>query len=317
MKVKQITLGSSTLALAVLLTACSSSSNSGVQKPTHFGHGHHDNHGANNHGNHGNHSATNHGNHNTTNPGNHGANNSGRTIIHNLKDSAIGRDEYGNFGGRISFGNFVPEITSYTLSIDGKKAQAHDIDISKYPKGHSTLNIKETVTGEDRGQSGSIITDSAVYLFKQDYSVAIGIQRKNQTKVLNGGQQTETFDYQNYLYSVKNIKNITEKLPTTGKFTYLGSGKIGSQSGDQEEVNFNYNIDFDAKIGSGRLGYITLLEGNIDKNHVIDGEATAAGSFGGHYRVGIFGPDADEITGAVQLSIGEVVGVFGGTKQAK
>lgn len=153
MKVKQITLGSSTLALAVLLTACGSSS-SGVQKPTHLvghgHHGHHDNHGANNHGN--------HGHHGTTNPGNHGANNSGRTIIHNLKDSAIRRDEYGKFDGRVSFYNFVPEITSYTLSIDGKKAQAHDIDISKYPKGHSTLNIKETVTGEDRGQSGSMTT---------------------------------------------------------------------------------------------------------------------------------------------------------------
>ena len=34
MKVKQITLGSSTLVLAALLTACGGSSSSGVQKPT-------------------------------------------------------------------------------------------------------------------------------------------------------------------------------------------------------------------------------------------------------------------------------------------
>lgn len=305
MKVKQITLGSSTLALAVLLTACSSSSNSGVQKPTHFGHGHHGNHGANNHGNHGNHGANNHGHH-----GHHGATNPSATISYaSFKNRAI---KEANDYARKEFG-VVPKITGYTLSVDGK-AQDGDLNLSKYPKGHSTLNIKETLTGEVKGKSDSITTDYAVYLFKQDYSLITGVYNKNVTTVLNG--HTETKPIGAYLTRTRGTH--TEKLPTTGKFNYSGSGKVGSQSGVQE-VNFNYNIDFDAKIGSGRLGDITLLEGNIDKNHVIDGKATAAGSFGGHYRVGIFGPDAAEIVGSVELGNDKehVGGVFGGTKQAK
>lgn len=280
MKVKQITLGSSTLALAVLLTACSSSSSSGVQKPTHFGHGHHDNHD----------------NHGVTNP------------------SAIISYDFLQYNAEQYARKKFPEITGYTLSVDGK-TQDGDIDLSKYPKGHSTLNIKGTVTGEGRGQSGSVTTDSVAYLFKQEYSLAVGFHDKNVTTVVNGDQETKPVVH--YRYKFYHIRDITEKLPTTGKFTYLGSGKIGSKYGDdQEEVNFNYNVDFGAKTGSGSLGNITLLEGNIDKKHYIRGEATD-GRYSGGYTLGFFGPDADEITGIVSTPFDDLIGIFGGTKQAK
>lgn len=304
MKVKQITLGSSTLALAALLTACGGSSSSGVQKPTHLvGHGHHGNHGTTNHGNHG---ANNHGHH-----GHHNTTNSGATISYaSLRNNAIKET---NDYARKKFG-FVPKITGYTLSVDGK-TQDGDIDLSKYPKGHSTLNVKETVTGEVKGKSGSVTTDSVAYLFKQEYSLAVGFHDKNVTTVVNGDQETKPVVH--YRYKFYHIRDITEKLPTTGKFTYLGSGKIGSKYGDdQEEVNFNYNVDFGAKTGSGSLGNITLLEGNIDKKHYIRGEATD-GRYSGGYTLGFFGPDADEITGIVSTPFDDLIGIFGGTKQAK
>lgn len=312
MKVKQITLGSSTLVLAVLLTACGGSSSSGVQKPTPL---------VANTNNSGNHGTTNHGNHGATNHGNHGANNHGHHGHHNTTNSGA-TISYASFKNRAikeakdyvhKKDGVVPEITGYTLSVDGK-AQDGDLNLSKYPKGHSTLNVKETLTGEVKGKSDSITTDYAVYLFKQDYSLITGVYNKNVTTVLNG--HTETKPIGAY-FLTRTRGTLTEKLPTTGKFNYSGSGKVGSQSGVQE-VNFNYNVDFGAKTGSGSLGNITLLEGNI-KNHVIDGKATAAGSLGGHYRVGIFGPDADEIAGKVELGNDKehMFGIFGGTKQAK
>lgn len=286
MKVKQITLGSSTLALVVLLTACGGSSSSGVQKPTHLvGHGHHDNHG-------------------TTNPvPKWDATVRYASLKKGAEQEAI---DYVKDAARIT-----PKIDGYALTINGR-TQNGDIDLSKYAKGHHKFSIQERVTGSADGVQGSITRNSDVYLFKQDYSLITGVYNKNVTTVLNG--HTETKPIGAY-FLTRTRGTLTEKLPTTGKFNYSGSGKVGSQSGVQE-VNFNYNVDFGAKTGSGSLGNITLLEGNI-KNHVIDGKATAAGSFGGHYRVGIFGPDADEIAGKVELGNEDVGGIFGGTKQAK
>ena len=373
MKVKQITLGSSTLVLAALLTACGGSSSSGVQKPTplvantnnsgnhgttnHGNHGaaNHGNHGATNHGNHGaanhgNHGTTNHGNHGTTNHGNHGATNHGNHGATNHGNH--GATNHGNHGANnpapkwdatVRYASFknraikeaknyvhkkdgvVPKITGYTLSVDGK-AQDGDLNLSKYPKGHSTLNVKETLTGEVKGKSDSITTDYAVYLFKQDYSLITGVYNKNVTTVLNG--HTETKPIGAY-FLTRTRGTLTEKLPTTGKFNYSGSGKVGSQSGVQE-VNFNYNVDFGAKTGSGSLGNITLSEDKIkavkyDDSHDdepgfqgVKGKATT-GSLNGDYILGFFGPDAAEIVGSVELGNDKehVIGMFGGTKQAK
>lgn len=318
MKVKQITLGSSTLALAALLTACGGSSSSGVQKPTHLvGHGHHGHHG-----HHDNHGATNHhGNHGTTNHGNHGTDNSSATISYaSLRNNAIKET---NDYARKKFG-FVPKITGYTLSVDGK-TQDGGTDLSKYAKGHSTLNVKETVTGEVKGKSDSLRLDSKVYLFKQDYSLIAGIH--NQSVTLVSHQQTKPIDEIDFF--TRTSGTLTEKLPTTGKFNYSGSGKIWSQSGAQD-AKFNYNVDFGAKTGSGRLGNITLSEDKIrpvKHDDSLDDEPTfqgvkgkaTTGSLNGDYILGFFGPDAAEIVGSVELGDDKehVGGIFGGTKQAK
>ena len=304
MKVKQITLGSSTLALAALLTACGGSSSSGVQKPTHLvGHGHHGHH--DNHGN--------HGNHGTTNP-------SATISYASLRNNAIKET---NDYARKKFG-FVPKITGYTLSVDGK-TQDGGIDLSKYAKGHSTLNVKETVTGEVKGKSDSLRLDSKVYLFKQDYSLIAGIH--NQSVTLVSHQQTKPIDEIDFF--TRTSGTLTEKLPTTGKFNYSGSGKIWSQSGAQD-AKFNYNVDFGSKTGSGRLGNITLSEDKIrpvKHDDSLDDEPTfqgvkgkaTTGSLNGDYILGFFGPDAAEIVGSVELGDDKehVGGIFGGTKQAK
>lgn len=352
MKVKQITLGSSTLVLAALLTACGGSSSSGVQKPTplvantnnsgNHGTTNHGNHGATNHGNHGHHGANNsgnhgtanqghHGHHGTTNHGNHNANNPANPTPSNqapkwnatvryasLRNNAIKET---NDYARKNFG-LVPKNTGYTLSVDGK-TQDGDIDLSKYPKGHSTLNIKETVTGEIQGHSDSLRLDSKVYLFKQDYSLIAGIH--NQSVTLVSHQQTKPIDEIDFYTKTGGI--LTEKLPTTGKFNYSGSGKIWSQSGAQD-AKFNYNVDFAAKTGSGSLGNITLSEDKIklvkhDDSlddepgfQGVKGKATA-GSLNGDYILGFYGPDAAEIVGSVELGDDKehVGGIFGGTKQ--
>ena len=387
MKVKQITLGSSTLVLAALLTACGGSSSSGVQKPTplvantnnsgNHGATNHGNHGANNHGNHGNHGATNHGNHgnhgannhgnhgnhdanNHGNHGNHGANNHGNHGNHGANNHGNhgnhGANNHGSHGNHGNHGaanpapkwdatvryaslkkeaeqeaidyvkndaGVIPKIDGYTLTIDGR-AQNGDIDLSKYPKGHHKFSTQERVTGSADGVQGSITTNSDVYLFKQDYSLIVGTHNKNMTVKL--GNEHEVKFIGDIDYFVRGVP--TEKLPTTGKFNYSGSGKIGTQSGIRD-AKFSYDVDFANKTGSGSLGNITLSKGNITTQTLpneidnsppittpgIEGKATD-GSYFGEYTLGFFGPNAAEIVGLVELGDkNDVIGAFGGTKQ--
>ena len=343
MKVKQITLGSSTLALAALLTACGGSSSSGVQKPTPLvantnnsgnhgttnhgnhganNHGSHGNHGANNHGNHGNHGATNHGNHGATNHGNHGATNPApkwdATVRYaSLRNNAIKEaiDYVKNDAG------VIPKIDGYALTIDGR-TQNGDIDLSKYPKGHHKFSTQERVTGSANGVQGSITRNSDVYLFKQDYSLIAGIHGKNMTVKL-GNEKEVKFIGVVIDYFVRGVP--TEKLPTTGKFNYSGSGKIGTQSGIRD-AKFSYDVDFANKTGSGSLGNITLSEDKIKAVEYdddfgyrftaqgIEGKATD-GRYSGDYDLAFFGPNADEVVGSVELGNEDVGGMFGGTKQ--
>lgn len=334
MKVKQITLGSSTLVLAALLTACGGSSSSGVQKPTplvantnnpgNHGATNHGNHGATNPSNHGNHGANNHGNHganNHGNHGNHGANNSSATISYgSLRRVAIHEaiDYVKNDAG------VIPKIDGYALTIDGR-IQNGDIDLSKYAKGHHKFSVQERVTGSADGVQGSITTNSDVYLFKQDYSLIVGTHNKNMTVKL--GNEHEVKFIGDIDYFVRGVP--TEKLPTTGKFNYSGSGTVRAKGG-VHEAKFSYDVDFGAKTGSGRLGNITLSEDKIKAVKHDDslddeptfpgvkGKATAfAGILNGDYILGFYGPDAAEIVGSVELGddIEHVGGVFGGTKQ--
>ena len=308
MKVKQITLGSSTLVLAALLTACGGSSSSGVQKPTPL---------VANTNNSGNHGATNHGNHGATNP----APKWDATVRYaSLRNNAIKEaiDYVKNDA------DVIPKIDGYALTIDGR-TQNGDIDLSKYPKGHHKFSTQERVTGSADGVQGSITRNSDVYLFKQDYSLIAGIHNKNMTVKL--GNETNNKSIDDIHFFVRGVP--TEKLPTTGKFNYSGSGKIGTQSGIRD-AKFSYDVDFANKTGSGSLGNITLSKGNIttqthtseiDNSPItapgIEGRATD-GRYSGDYDLAFFGPNADEIVGVVELGNEEdVIGMFGGTKQAK
>lgn len=308
MKVKQITLGSSTLVLAALLTACGGSSSSGVQKPTPL---------VANTNNSGNHGANNHGNHGANNP----APKWDATVRYaSLRNNAIKEaiDYVKNDA------DVIPKIDGYALTIDGR-TQNGDIDLSKYPKGHHKFSTQERVTGSADGVQGSITRNSDVYLFKQDYSLIAGIHNKNMTVKL--GNETNNKSIDDIHFFVRGVP--TEKLPTTGKFNYSGSGKIGTQSGIRD-AKFSYDVDFANKTGSGSLGNITLSKGNIttqthtseiDNSPItapgIEGRATD-GRYSGDYDLAFFGPNADEIVGVVELGNEEdVIGMFGGTKQAK
>ena len=119
-----------------------------------------------------------------------------------------------------------------------------------------------------------------------------------------------------------NIDNF--HVPSSGKFNYVGEALSQEQTG-----KFNYTVDFTAKTGSGSItdiaDGITLHEGQIGKmshtnpdNTVVSGygigsSARSNSGLSGTYKLGFFGPNADEVAGVVTSHYGDVG--FGGKKQ--
>lgn len=119
----------------------------------------------------------------------------------------------------------------------------------------------------------------------------------------------------------------TQTLPETGKYTYSGQA-----FGDSGTGRLNYQVDFDARKGSGSItgieetGNITLNEADI-KNVVydnpldgtrivgkgIEGSAQTEKKGSGDYALTFFGADAEEIGGKVYHAGGEI-GVGGAVK---
>ena len=129
----------------------------------------------------------------------------------------------------------------------------------------------------------------------------------------------------------------TKTLPSAGSFNYKGVAFT-----EKEQGNLNYTINFDTKKGAGSIsginqtGNITLHESDIvkvqggeafknnsafiyggkkDVYGVLNGAATAEKQGKASYELGIFGPNADEVAGAVFQEHDEGTVGFGGKKQ--
>ncbi|WP_158608809.1 factor H binding protein domain-containing protein [Neisseria weixii] len=116
----------------------------------------------------------------------------------------------------------------------------------------------------------------------------------------------------------------TQNLPSGGKFNYVGEALSQDQTG-----RLNYTVDFAAKTGSGFIsdiaGGISLNEGRIGAMSHTNPDNTSISGYGisstahsnnglsSTYKLGFFGPEADEIVGVVTSDHGDVG--FGGKKQ--
>ena len=115
-----------------------------------------------------------------------------------------------------------------------------------------------------------------------------------------------------------------KNIPTNGKATYMGQGFFNGAT-----ATFIYNINFNIKKGQGRLtemggsGKLTLQEADIKRinlkgNNIIGVEGKAESSYNhlvdGHYQLGFFGPNAEEVSGLATFSMEEKRKTAGTTK---
>ena len=222
--------------------------------------------------------------------------------------------------------NAQVDLSSYRVNVNGKSYNNGNIDLATLGNGFKRIEATETATANIGGRTYSANRNSTIHLYQQPYSVVAAIQ--NTGGKVTGNGLNENLDRQDF--DVNYVQGeLTKTLPSTGSFNYKGVAFTETEQG-----NLDYTINFDTKKGAGSIsgineaGLINLHESNItDVSHtnsldgsslsgfgVANGIATSEKAGNGTYKLGIFGPNVDEIAGSVLQDDNALVG-FGGKKQ--
>ena len=222
--------------------------------------------------------------------------------------------------------NAQVELSSYSVNVNGKSYNNGNIDLATLGNGFKRINATETATAKFGGDTYSATRNSTIHLYQQPYSVVAAIQ--NTGGKVTGPGVNENLDRQDF--DVNYVQGeLTKTLPSTGSFNYKGVAFTETEQG-----NLDYTINFDTKKGAGSIsgineaGLINLHESditNVSHQNSLDGSslsgfgvangvATSEKAGNGTYKLGIFGPNADEIAGSVLRDNDALVG-FGGKKQ--
>ena len=222
-------------------------------------------------------------------------------------------------------------LSSYAFKMNGKTYTSGNIDLATLGNGLKQVDFVETASAKINGQTQNITQTGKFHLYQQPYSIVLSMPR-------TGGQvgnlrQIEKDDFEvTYMDGQP-----TKTLPSAGSFNYKGVAFT-----EKEQGNLNYTINFDTKKGAGfisginQTGNITLHESDIvkvqdgvafknnsaftygekkDVYGVLNGAATTEKQGVASYELGIFGPNADEVAGAVFQEHDEGTVGFGGKKQ--
>lgn len=215
-------------------------------------------------------------------------------------------------------------IDTYQVSVGGKSYSSGNINLSALGNDLQRLNAQEVATSKINGSTYTATVNSVANLYQQPYSVVAGLVVQNGR--ISGPGMNETASVDDTL-DIDLIKGYATKvLPIAGKATYTGVAFT-----EDEQGTLSYNVDFSAQTGSGSIsgisqaGTITLSEGTIGNishtnsdNTTINGfgieaGATSASLGSGSYKLGFFGPNAEEVAGAVIRGSEAPLG-FGGTR---
>ena len=212
------------------------------------------------------------------------------------------------------------KLSSYAVKINGKTYTDGDIDYATLGNGLKRVDVVETTSANINGQTHNVTRNSKLHLYQQPYSIVTFMQT-------TGGQvgslgKIEKGEFKSSYF----LGQATETLPSAGSFNYKGVA-----FNEKEQGKLDYTINFDTKKGAGSIsglnqtGKITLHESNITKiwddgfekyTHygVEEGKATSEKQGNVTYDLGIFGPNADEVSGMVSQGNKDLAG-FGGKKQ--
>lgn len=195
-------------------------------------------------------------------------------------------------------------LKSYKVNLGNQSSSGNDFNLSSIPlKTLVSQNYRETVVAQAEGQDHTITRNGVAHIYRQNYSLIAGITPTGLT--LNGESEKLDADDDDTNILIKGYT--TQNLPTAGKFDYSGIASDGDKKG-----KLAYSVDFDSGKGSGKIigldSDIHLNEAEIKKmsytnketdQTTINGHGIEGSSNRGSYRLGFFGPEAEEIVGTV------------------
>ena len=195
-------------------------------------------------------------------------------------------------------------LKSYKVNLRNQSSSGNNFDLSSIPlKTLVSQNYQETVVARAEGQNHTITRNGVAHIYRQNYSLIAGITPTGLT--LNGESEKLDADDDDTNILIKGYT--TQNLPTAGKFAYSGIASDGDKKG-----KLAYSVDFDSRKGSGKItgldSDIHLNEAEIKKmsytnketdGTTIKGHGIEGSSNRGSYRLGFFGPNAEEIVGTV------------------
>lgn len=197
------------------------------------------------------------------------------------------------------------ELTSVTLQVGNVSSNGKNInlfDVVPAQKQVQKVDTVATARVKAGGDNYELISKGQAHIYRQNYSLIAGLsERERIEKDPSGIERNLGVDDDSVDLVVKG--SATKILPAAGKFNYTGIATNGEKQGA-----LSYTVDFKEKNGKGEItgigeNSITLSEAPIKEfshtnefdNTVIKGQ----GIEGSNYKLGFFGPNAEEIVGAV------------------
>lgn len=197
------------------------------------------------------------------------------------------------------------ELTSVTLQVGSVSSKGSNINLFDVVPAQNKVQEVDTVTTarvKAGGDNYELISKGRAHIYRQNYSLIAGhSELKRIEKDPSGIERNLGVDDDSVDFVVKG--STTKILPAAGKFNYTGIATNGEKQGA-----LSYTVDFKEKNGKGEItgigeNSITLSEAPIKEfshtnefdNTVIKGQ----GIEGSNYKLGFFGPNAEEIVGTV------------------
>lgn len=197
------------------------------------------------------------------------------------------------------------ELASVTLQVGSVSSKGSNINLFDVVPAQNKVQEVGTVTTarvKAGGDNYELISKGRAHIYRQNYSLIAGLsERERIEKDPSGIERNLGVDDDSVDFVVKG--STTKILPAVGKFNYTGIATNGEKQGA-----LSYTVDFKEKNGKGEItgigeNSITLSEAPIKEfshtnefdNTVIKGQ----GIEGSNYKLGFFGPNAEEIVGAV------------------
>ena len=196
------------------------------------------------------------------------------------------------------------ELTSVTQQVGSVSSKGSNINLFDVVPAQNKFQEVDTVTTarvKAGGDNYELISKGRAHVYRQNYSLVASLSELERIEKDPSGIERSLRADKDVDLVVKG--SATKILPAAGKFSYSGIASDGEKQGA-----LSYTVDFEKKNGKGEITGIgktdiTLSEAPIKEfshtnefdNTVIKGQ----GIEGSNYKLGFFGPNAEEIVGAV------------------